>query len=109
MLLVLVGVSIAVMKHHDQVWEEMVYFIHTSLSQFIKNNEYRSSHRAETGSQELMQKPWIGAAYCLASQDLLRLLPYKPRTTSPWMALLPIWALLQQSQLRKCPTGLPTA
>ena len=32
--------------------------------------------------QELMQRPWRDATYCLASPDLLSLLSYRPKTTS---------------------------
>jgi hypothetical protein len=42
----------------------------------IKRNQDRNSHRAGTWRQELMHRPWRGAAYWLAPHGLLSLLPY---------------------------------
>jgi hypothetical protein len=57
---VLVRVTIAVMKHHDQnqVGEEKVYSIYTSTSQLIiKGSQNRNSSRAGTWRQELTEWP----------------------------------------------------
>ena len=50
-----------------QVWEERVYAAYISTSLFItKGSQGRNSSRAGTWRQELMQRPWRGAAYWLA-------------------------------------------
>ena len=41
------------------------------------------SHRAGTWRQELMQKPWRGAAYWLAYHGLLSLLSYRTQDNQP--------------------------
>ena len=64
--MLLVGVTIAVMKHHDkkQFGEGMVYFIHNPKIQFISNStKGRNSSKAGTWRQELTQRPWRGVAY----------------------------------------------
>jgi hypothetical protein len=55
--------TIAVIKHHDQkhLEEERVYLAYTSTSQSIPEEV-----RAVRWRQELMQRPWRGAAYWLA-------------------------------------------
>jgi hypothetical protein len=62
----LVRVSIAVIKHHDQkkqLGEERVYFPDASTIQSItERSQGRNSNRAGTWRQELMQRPWKGAA-----------------------------------------------
>ena len=59
---VLVKVTIALMKHHEQkqVVEEMVYWAYRSISGGCQG---RNSNKAGTWRQELMQRPWRGAAY----------------------------------------------
>jgi hypothetical protein len=72
-------------------------FFHGSIEQFnIKSSEGRNSNRAGTWRQELMQKPWRGAAYYLAPRSLFSLFSY--RTASPGI-LLPTmgWVLPHQS------------
>ena len=62
--------TISVMKHHDQkqLGEERVYLTYSSTSLFIiERSQDRSSHKEGTWTQELMQRPWRGAAYWLAS------------------------------------------
>ena len=55
----MVRVSIAAMKHHDQVGEEQVYLAYTSISLFnTEGRQDRDSNRAGTWRQELMQRPW---------------------------------------------------
>jgi hypothetical protein len=56
------------MKQHGQkqLKEGMVYSIHTFISP--------KAFREETQRQELMQKPWNGAAYWLALCGFLSLL-----------------------------------
>jgi hypothetical protein len=66
---VLITVSIASTKHHDQksVGKERVYLAYTSRSQSITGgSQDRNSSRAGTWRQELMQRPWRSAAYWLA-------------------------------------------
>jgi hypothetical protein len=61
-----------------QVGEERVYSAYTSMLLFItKGSQDRNSHRAGTWRQKLVQKPWKGAAYWLASSGLLSLLSYR--------------------------------
>jgi hypothetical protein len=56
----------------EQVGEERLYSAYTSTLLFItKGGQDRNSHRAGTWRQELMQRPWRGAAYWLASPGLL--------------------------------------
>jgi hypothetical protein len=50
----------------------------TSILLFItKGNQDWNSSKAETWRQELMQRPWRGAAYWLAPHGLLGLLSYR--------------------------------
>jgi hypothetical protein len=83
------GVCIAVMRHHDQkqLREERLYFIHSSVSVFItKGSQNRNSNNTGTWRQELMQRPWRGAAYWLASLSCSACFLIELRTTSPGMA-----------------------
>jgi hypothetical protein len=82
-----------------QVGKERVYSAYTSTLLFItKGSQDWNSHRAGTWRQELMQRPWKGAAYWLASPGLLSLLScrtqgHQPRdgiTHNQWMALPPL-------------------
>jgi hypothetical protein len=58
-----------------QVGEERVYSAYTSTLLFItKGSQGRNSYRAGTWKQKLMQKPWRGATYWIASPGLLGLL-----------------------------------
>ena len=67
-----------------QVGEERVYSAYTSTLLFItKGSQDRNSHRAGTWRQELMQRPWRGAAYWLASPGLLNLLSYRTQDHQP--------------------------
>ena len=59
----------------NQVGEERVYLAYTNtLLRMADKSQYRSSSRAESWRQELMQRPWKGAAYWLVSPGLLSLL-----------------------------------
>ena len=54
------------MEHHDQkqTVEERVDLVYISISLIItEGSQGRNSHRAGTWRQELIQKPWRGAAY----------------------------------------------
>jgi hypothetical protein len=67
-----------------QVGEERVYSAYTSTLLFItKGGQDRNSHRAGTWRQELMQWPWRGAAYWLASPGLLSLLSHRTQDYEP--------------------------
>jgi hypothetical protein len=73
---VLVRVTIAVMKHLDQKikkkasWVGKVYLVYTTDSS-TEGSQGRNSSRPGTWRQELMQRPWRGAAYWLAPHGLL--------------------------------------
>ena len=80
------GVSVAARKHHDQkqVGEGRVYSACTSTPQsIIGGSQDRNSHRIGTWRQELIQKPWRGAAYWLAPHGLLSLLSYRTQDHQP--------------------------
>lgn len=63
-----------------------------------------NSYRAETWSQELLQRPLRGAAYLLVYHDLLSFFSLEPRTTSTLMAPPTTgWAFLHQSLIKKMP------
>jgi hypothetical protein len=54
------------MKHHDQkeVEKERDYLAHTSILLFItKGSQGRKTNTEGIWRQELMQRPWRGAAY----------------------------------------------
>ena len=83
---VLVRVSIATTKHHDQraSWVERVYLAYTSALLFItKGSQDRSSNRAGTWRQELMQRLWKDGDYWLASHGLYSLLSYRTQDHQP--------------------------
>lgn len=75
---VLVRVSIVVKKHHDQKasWGGKdlfgLHFHSTEVRIGTQTGEDPGGRR-----QELMHRPWRGAAYCLASHVLLSLLSYR--------------------------------
>ena len=61
-----------------QVGEERVYFAYIYTLLFISGgSEDRHSGKAGTWRQELMQRPWRGAAYWFASPGLLSLISYR--------------------------------
>jgi hypothetical protein len=67
-----------------QVGEERVYSAYTFTLLFIpKGSQDRSSQRAGTWRQELMQRPWRDAAYWLVSSGLLSLLSYRIQDYQP--------------------------
>jgi hypothetical protein len=65
-----------------QVGEERVYSVYYSILLFI-TKEVRTG--TQVRKQELMQRPWRDVLYWLASPDLLSLLSYRTKTTSPEM------------------------
>jgi hypothetical protein len=70
-----------------QVGEERLHLACTSTLLFItKGSEDRNSQRAGTWRQELIERPWRGAAYSIVSPGLLSLLFYRTKTTSIGMA-----------------------
>ena len=87
----------------EQVVEESVYLAYISILLFIiEVSQDGNSNRAGTWRQELMQKPWRGAAYWLAPHGLFSLLSYRTRTTSPGVAPPTMgWALPCQSLIKK--------
>jgi hypothetical protein len=69
-------VTITLMKHLDQSNLRVPHHLF-----IVKGSQGRTSCRAGTWRQELMQRPWRGAAFWLASHGLLNLLSY--RTQDP--------------------------
>ena len=68
-------------KHHDQKLESLNKFLWLTLphcSPLLKVQD-RNSSRDGTWRKELMQRPWRGAAYWLASHGLLGLISYRTR------------------------------
>lgn len=65
MMVSLVKVTIAVVKHHKQLGEERVTWL-TSMSLFTTEGS-QELHRAGTWRKELMQRPWRSTANRLAS------------------------------------------
>jgi hypothetical protein len=64
--------------------EERVYLSYTCTSHFItKGSQVRNSHRAGTWRQELMPRPWRGAAYWLVPHGLFSLLSYRTQDHQP--------------------------
>jgi hypothetical protein len=106
----LVGVSIAVMKHHDQkqAGEKRVHLAYTSILLFIiKGSQDRNSNQAETWKQELMQRPWRDGAYWLAPMACSAFFLIESRTTCPGIAPPTMgWALPNQSPIKKMPYRL---
>ena len=79
---VLVKDSIAVMKHHDHKasWGgKGLLGSHCQSSSL----EVRSSSRAGTWRQELMQRPWKSVAFWLTPHDLLNLLSDRTQNHQP--------------------------
>ena len=67
-----------------QVGEGRVYLAYTSILLFItEGSQDRNSNKAGTWRQELMQRPWKGAAYWLAPHGLLSLLSNRPQHNQP--------------------------
>lgn len=101
--IVLVRVTVAVIKHHNQkqLGEEKVYSTHSS-TQLI-------AHHQKQQGQEFKQGKNLGAGNSCRSHGgecclwtcyhgLLRLLSYEPRTTTPGIALLiMVWAYPHQT------------
>ena len=67
-----------------QAGEERIYSAYTS--EILRGSQDRNSSRAGTWRQELIQKPWRGAAHWLASLGFLRLLSYRTQDTRPGTA-----------------------
>jgi hypothetical protein len=80
---VLAWVNIAVVKPKP-LGEERVYLAYPSKPQTIEGSQAGAQTRQEPGGrQELMQKPWRGAAFWLAPHALLSLLPYRTQDHQP--------------------------
>lgn len=80
--LVLVRLTSAVMKYHDQFGEERLYSAYASTPQLIIEGNQNRTNRTGTWRQELTQKPRRRAAYWLAPHSLLSLLAYRTKTSS---------------------------
>jgi uncharacterized protein Veg len=83
-----ITVTIAPIEHHDQkqVEEERVYLAYTYTSLFIiEGGQDRNSSRAGAWRQELMQRPWRGAA------DLLTLIAYPVHFLIELKTTGPLW------------------
>lgn len=108
MYIVLVNVIIAMMKHHQQYFENRVYLAYTStLQSIIEGLQDMNSNRARSWRQELMQSSHRFAAYWLAPYVLLSLICYRihghqSRDITNHNGLGP-------PEIRKCSTGLQTA
>lgn len=81
---VLVRVTTAVKRHHDrkQLWEEQVYFIHSSTQQFIIRQwwqELKEGRSLEAGADAEVTE---GAAYWLANHCLFSLLPHRTQDST---------------------------
>jgi hypothetical protein len=78
-----------------EVGEKTVYSAYNSTLLFIiKGSQDRNSLMAETWRQELMQRPWRGAAYWIASPGLISLFScrtqdYHPRDNTTHNGLVP--------------------
>jgi hypothetical protein len=89
-----------------QVGEERVYSAYTCILLFItKGSQDRNSPRAETWRQELMERPWRDATYCLASPDLLSLLSYRIQDYQPRDGTTHSGPSSLDHQLRRCLTA----
>ena len=67
-----------------QTGEERVHLAYTLASLFItEESQDRNSGRTGAWRQELMQRLWRRAAYCLASHDLLSPLSYRTQGQQP--------------------------
>ena len=67
-----------------QVEEKRVYLTYTSAALLItEGSQNRNSCRARTWRQELMLRPWRGAAYWLAPHSLFSLLSYRTQDHLP--------------------------
>ena len=87
------------MKHHDQSNPGRKGFIWLMLPHHGRKSR---PNRAGAWRQELMQRPWRGAAYWLALYDLLSLLSYRTQNHSPGVATPTMgWALPHQSLVKK--------
>jgi hypothetical protein len=74
---VLVRVSIAAKKHHDQTPSgggKSLFCLHFHTLFIAKGSQNMNSSKVGTWRQELMQRPWRGAAFWLAPCGLLSLL-----------------------------------
>jgi hypothetical protein len=81
---VLVRVTIAAMKHHDQnqVVDERFDSAYTFMFLFIMETSQKRN-MAEVWRQELVHRPWRSAACQLASPSLLSLLSYRTQDHQP--------------------------
>lgn len=83
---VLIRVSIATTKHHDQKskigGKGLLYYTSTLLFT-TEESQDRDSNRAGSGRQELMQRPWRGVACWLASPGLLIPPSYRTQDRQP--------------------------
>jgi hypothetical protein len=64
--------------------EEKVYLSYTSRSQsIIGGGQDRNSNKTGAWRQELMQRPWNNAVYCLVPHGMLSLLSYRTQDHQP--------------------------
>ena len=73
------------MKYHDQKkLGRNEFMAYTSTLLFItKISKNTKSSRAGTWRQDLIQRPWRSADYCLALHGLLSLLSYRTQNHQP--------------------------
>ena len=73
-------------KHHDQEANWGGKGLFSLHFQTAVHHQRKSGPELKQGmKQELMQRPWRDVPYWLASSDLLSLLSYRTKTTSPEM------------------------
>ena len=83
-VLVRVSISAQNIMTKKQVGEGGNYSAYTFTLLFItKESQDRNSHNSGIWRQKLMQRPWRGAAYWLASSGLLSLISYRTQGYQP--------------------------
>ena len=92
---VMVRVTITVMKCHDQGSWGVKDLFYTSTSQSVtRGSQDRNSNRTGTWTQELKQRPWIGATCWFAPYCLFSLLTHRIQDQQHRMDwVLPHWLI----------------
>ena len=64
-------------RHHEHLGEKGLFYPQFHMTVHYQSSESGNSSKAGTWRQELMQRPWRGAAYWLAPHSLLSPLSYR--------------------------------